>query len=49
MNGKAKQADNRDRGSTPQETEVQRKKGRQVSLGIAGNDPITQEVAQAGR
>lgn len=34
---------------TPQETEVQRKKGRQVSLGIAGNDPVTQEVAQAGR
>lgn len=27
---------------------MQRKKSRLVSLGIAGNDPIAQEVAQAG-
>lgn len=48
VNGKTKQADNRERSSTPHEIEMQRKKSRQVSVGMAGNDPIAQDVAQAG-
>lgn len=48
VNGKAEQADNRGWSSTPQEIEMQRKKSRQVSLGMAGNDPTAQDVAQAG-
>lgn len=46
VNGKAKQADNGQKFYTTGDRDAKEEK--QVSLGMAGNDPIAQDMAQAG-